>query len=257
MSLIHRLAGRSFSDATLPLLYPDKMANPGTKFIFDFLNGYNIQGLTMPVGANPFAAGTHFKNAIFPVGPDGVISGATIQYSGGGLLMAADASIVDLGATYDMSASNPHFLAIAWVKRPDNLVVSAAQAICGLTKTNANDCQFGFSFSNASSQFNAIAGGTTQPFSPAQVNGTIYQLAVEWSPGVLSTYKNGVLAVANTVSQNALVALPNNTKIGSMAGFSAGRAVLYRFLLENLTVSGKTAADQVAADYAANNGRFA
>jgi hypothetical protein len=58
---------------------------------------------------------------------------------------------------------------------------------------------------------------------------------------VLTTYKNGAVAVPNVAAGAALVASPNNTKIGTMAGFSAGRAVLYRFLLENLTVSGKDA----------------
>jgi hypothetical protein len=166
MSLIHRLAGRTFSDATLPLLYPDKMANPGTKFIFDLLNGYCTQGLVLPVGVNPFATGDAFQERDFPRR-----TGRCDRRRHDPILRWRAApprrwehrrSRRDLRSFSDQSELPRDRMDEA----TDNAVVSAAQAICGLAKTNANDCQFGFSFSNASSQFNAIAGGTTQPSRP-------------------------------------------------------------------------------------------
>jgi hypothetical protein len=100
---------------------------------------------------------------------------------------------------------------------------------------------------------------------------TVIQLAIGWRlSGGIATHDyirdGGVAALTGTGSDATAIALPaapgnlllgaGNVGPGTNATYRL-KASVYRVLLENFTISGRTLAQMAAADYTANTGRFA
>lgn len=257
MSLILKTSS-VFTAAGLPRLYRDSILNAGSLCLFDFANTYCFPKQAAPV------SGDTFVNLV-----DGAPGGVVANYSnafgfaGGGIFIpgygGATSSYIDLGDNYNLSAlGSPDFLQIAWVKQDAASYDTVSnQGIWGRSNDiSTANCQFHLEMnsqlsgrvSNGTTNVNPVAGsGFAAPIAKTQI-------AQAWVNGVLYIYANGVL-----VSSAGIAGPLNNpagarAKIGAIQNFWKG--YVYRTYLENLTVSGKSAATQVLADYNANVSRF-
>lgn len=261
MSLIIKIPGSNFSDNTLPKLYRDGLLNPGSKFLFDFVNGY----------CNANADGNLNNASMFTNLVEGapsaavVTTGSAIQSLAGkaGLLLdgVSDTSYVNLGGSYDLSTTNPSFIVIVWHKIPASGAETVSYSpILKLTQSNANFAQFlfdtGVGGNAPRTQIGWITNGPAASGSAIVAGvgqGVPQQLALHWSPGVVKTYVNG--ALLGSVTSANINSLFNCAAFNVLIS-GAYKGTVYRAYQENLTVSGKVAADQILADYNANVGRF-
>ena len=260
MSLIIKIPGANFTDATLPKLYRDKIMNAGSKFLFDFLSPYcnaNADG--------NIANGAAFTNLVDGApGATVTTAGSAIQSLAGkaGLFLDGVSGVnqINLGNSYSLHATNPSFLVILWIKIP--AVGFEATDYNHILKLgdSTNDCQFFFDAGLGGVRPRVTVGhgagsnALTHSVASGFGQGAPLQLALEWSPGTLKGYANGV-QFASITGQAGLNTL-RDTSASSILMSGDFKGTVYRAYQENLTVSGKTGAEQVLADYNANVGRF-
>ncbi len=275
MSLAIQPAGADFNDPSLPILGHDRMLNGGTMALIDFANpklyaAQNNSFLGVKNGVPDKGA-----TAYAPAG-----AGA-VTFAGGGMDFNASTSgspglaigtqaASGIEPTYDLSdlAADTSLLAILWRKRTAAASTSTQQLVNltagGTLGTGAQ--QLGVAEYSGGLQL-YYAGKQTLTHGPPEV-GAVEQLAWLIEPDEtnlvsVTAYKDGEEVGTFALAYQAL------TPFGSAGGLRLGTAGLgmtgliapqgarlYRLLLENVTLSTRDPARQVARDYQLNLGRF-
>lgn len=258
-SLITHLQNK-FSDSTMDKLVRDRAVSSGTRLLFDFSNSYSNPN---PDGALKFGSG--FANLVDGA-PGAVIGGADAaplineRGSTGGIrspASGANGQLINLGRSYSLHATNPSFIALAWVKCPSNAVANAYQGIFKLQGSSVQNTLFsidtGFNGRAprvvANNQNNVPVYEDVPGFTPDAV----HQIGVAWRLGFVDVILNGVVVKTITNINQKLLDLSGYDLIAQTARQST---TLHRILLEDLTVARRSVAAAAAADYASAKGRF-
>jgi len=266
--LIIQLPGTTFTGSGLLKLYRDAIINSGSLFCFDFLDTY----------CNPYAAGNLTNGAIFtnlvpgaPVATLQVPTSSIVTTDSNGVNFASTAggpSGINLGTTYDMAASNNAFLATIWFKTSSSQT-GAYPGVMGLAGNTGTTCQYavdtGPTPGQSTTRISSSGGASSATTGIAPT--TMQQIALLWTPGMAYGFRNGAL-ISNLTANTTLLApgLPEaiGATGGAMSAYAPLLARIYRAWKENITVSAAAsgltplaqATAQIAADYAANSGRF-
>lgn len=236
-------ANSNFSDAALPVLYKDGLINAGSKFLFDFGDTYCLNGSV----AGAIANATVFRNLVDGAPTAGNAGSTTTLSAGGGLVFAGTANgatYLNLGNTYSLHALNHPFLVIGWAKVAAN--AGNDRGVLQLGSANAT-----YQYSLETSSGGAFLGGAPNV-------GAVMQVAYAWSPdGVTQWFANGALRSLVGGGATTLADFSaSTTKVGMDPGNIPMIGTVYRVYQEDLFLSGASPLEQVAADWAANNGRF-
>jgi hypothetical protein len=196
----------------------------------------------------------------------------TWQAQGGFVRPGVAATSIDLGAP-DLSTGSPGVVVSAWVKIPS--VPTALTPIAGRAQSTsaAVDNQFLLSIgADGKPRLDIMmldADGATIRYAtlsgPNVITTGVHQIgfSVTFSAGTGSyaLYLDGAQIAASTFPGAKLnpstysIAL-GDRRVGNGGGSTTAGYVYYRALPENLTASGRTGAQVVAADWAAFNGKF-
>ncbi|WCT76293.1 hypothetical protein [Novosphingobium humi] len=264
VSVIQKLSS-AFTDATLPKLYRDPIMNAGTLALFDFLNSY-----CNPNADGALASGVTFNNMV-----EGSPIGATLNASGNasnltgktGLSLSgaagSTAKLLTFGTAgaFDDAVLKHHFLYTLWLKTPAASPASGYTPLLSLSPAgagNGNGAQFwsdtGSDGYTARMQ-QGTGSATVNQQRAATANNVVAQIAYRMNPGngEYEMFCNGA-SVAGTITGGPTSPLSAAAMTLAIGGGYKG--TIYRMSVEDLTVSGLTAAAQVAADYAANSTRF-
>ncbi len=251
----------TFTDTGMSKLVRDKVIAAGTRLLFDFKDSYCNQN---PDGA--LALGNTFLNMVDGA-PSAVIGGSSANAfvnnsdTTGGILApgaAAVGHIISLGSTYSLHATDPSFIALAWIKCPASAITTANQAIFQLIGANNQNTLFSMdtgangksprvmanNHNNVPSTYRDIVGFTTD---------AVHQIGVAWRPGFCDVIFNGAI-ITTFVNVNA--DLLDLSAFNMTALTTRQSTTMYRLLLEDLTISGRTVAQAAVADFAAATGRF-
>lgn len=234
---------------TLPKLYRDSIIGLGTRGMFDFATTYGNDG-----GA--IALSKQFTNLVDGGLPAIVTDIAGLSQTTGGIKSTNSTGKIQLPDAFKLEAGISNFMFICWFKR-----VSGAPNIVGFNlPSTPYTAQWGIdtiSTNNISAAVDSNALGLWVPI------GSVMQVAVEYlANGATSKsrmYINGVLSVENTYNNSGSLDIPAgvNPRIFNAGGAtSAAEVNVYRVLLDDLTVSGRTGASLAAADYEKNKTRF-
>jgi len=258
MTLITKIPGVVFTDATLPILYKDASINSGTLFAYDIHpSSYLLQ--SAPANGTPWNDLTYnSNNASFTIA-----TANSIGFSNG-FTFNPDASgnYLTLPASGKAAANQDGYLFILWIK-PTGVSANSSAAIAGCAQSTIVS-QWVIDNGSADSGSYRITGPPLIRYSFTPTINAVYQIAiaVKLVTGIyqMTVYING--AQVYTAS-TGLTTLPQPTTlnpiIGPVTGFTDGaKFTLYRILGYNTSVFADMAAvtTQVAADYAANIGRF-
>lgn len=258
VSLVTHLIGQ-FTDTSISPLVSDKAVSRGTRLLFDFSNVYCNPN---PVG--PLQLGAEFKNLVDGA-PTAKISGAStfsLTNNGGARGITAPQSssngqIIDLGNSYSLHASSHSFVALVWVKIPSTVTAAQYQSLFQLQGSNNQNTMFSIDAGadgksprvvannqNNSPVFTPITGFTT---------GSVHQIGVAWRPGFVDIILDGAIIATNGNSNPALLDLSafNTTAMTTRQG-----TTMYRMLLEDVVLSGRTVAQAVASDYSSAFSKF-
>jgi len=249
----------AFTDTSLPILYRDPLINAGSLYLFDFTSAY-----CNPNPDGNLSAGAVFNNLVDGGAAASILSGATaggfanLTGKAGLSLSGGNNATLDLGAQYDFSTSLHPFVAIIWIKTPTTGFTTGYPKVLSADgyASAENIEQFSFDMASDGKQPRVGCGNgtTSQALSipDGQGLGAVSQIAMSWSPGVLSVFYNGALYNSTTTSVPATLAAPT-VNVQSRNAYN-GR--FYQTYLEDLQVSGLTAASVVAADYAIRSAHF-
>lgn len=277
MTLITRLS-TAFTDTTLPILQKDPVIpSAGGVVLFDFKNTG-----TWPSQASPITSYDSLVNNNWPAltasNSSNTYSAATGRVTATGAISlplenASKRLFADTTANYCLSM---------WVYLPDNNPAYATYFVRGAGNLNSNTHSFVVRVSNTDTEViemfrpsSTDANGTQNGvgFGTGTVNdnnlpvNTVYRLGYAWSKNAGQWQHRGILnndtptAWANSTFGTGADGVQENASwTGALFGAAGGAAPtglgVYRFYLENLTVSGRTAEEVWAADWARGNGRF-
>lgn len=263
MALITKLSS-AFTDTSLPILQKDPVIpNAGGIVLLDFKNlgCHPTQGSTI-------SSYTQLVNAGWAtLTPSGTISynsttGRATSASGTGIIYFDNTS----GSVFSSTTAN--YCLSAWLYLPDTLPGGYPELIVkgtGLGNTGNNTFSLysrttgtfdGFEFGRPSATGNALQNLASM--SPA--NGTVYRFGYAWSKNSgtwqhKSVVNNGnPTAWTNSTFGTGADGVQNRSERGEIR--LNGDIGIYRFYLENLTLSGRTPEQVWAADWARGNGRF-
>jgi len=264
--LIIQLPGTTFTGTGLPKLYRDAIINSGSMFCFDFLDTYCNPN---PVGN--LANGLTFTNLV-TAGPVATVvntgTSNVAMASNGVVFNGSGFGAIDFGTTYDLSGSNNSFLATAWFKTSSsqNAAYPGVMGLAGNTgSTNQYSIDSGPNPGTTATLAHVGVGSTTYSGTPPT---TLQQVAVFWTPGSMTMFRNGVVVTSAGAPTTLVATGIGHEGLGVSASilnaFSPFNGTVYRAWKENITnsatASGLTqlaqATAQIAADYAANSGRF-
>lgn len=258
MTLITKIPGTPFTGAAKPKLYREPLINAGTLYCYDFLDPY-----TNPGADGVFLAGTAL-NSLGPAAGTGTVTGsagiANLAGKAGLSMPGAGGGTVSIGSNgqYDLSSTNAEFLVILWLKLPADYLTTNYLPVAHNSTGATNPAQWWldldwggktprFSVGTGAGAYSLSAGASLTVGAPAQV-------AMRWkSTGLMEVHINAALssAVATAGPKTLQSAATTVPKLRSDI-----KGTIYRLYQENLSISGKSAAAQIAADYAANVGRF-
>lgn len=241
----------TFSDASIPVLYPDSAMTESTKFVFDALDPASWSSQAAPTISSSWVDLAGGPAASFPVAP-GWDNGFT--FAGG-----STGAKIDLPASGKVAADQKSgFLAVVWIK-PNS--VSGLQSIAG--STNGTPAGAQWMMYQDSTQFIMASNGAAGPVISSVIAGNIYQIAIGYEGDgagnfVRSTWKNGVLVAQQAQHAAASIFQPTAAlpSLGRVPGVPSFDGKIYRCVFDIL-VTEKSIADIVAKDYADNLGRFA
>jgi len=264
-SVIHK-SPDPYTDPNITKLYRDPLLNKGSRFLFDFLDGYGN-----PNADGALAPGATFKNLV-----DGGGDAVLLAGSGGtsGTIAVANAAnkagITSTGQTGNLTSpplillgnpqsigANPALL-ILWIKTLANSFQGGAAMDDVVSASGAaGTVQWAYSFYLAAGAQTFQPGTRVQgstlvgPLLPA-APGAVRQIAMSISGGTVQAFVNGVAAGSATGAANPVgdTGNPPRLNLGQAGTF-------YRAYMERLDLSGRTALAAVQADYAANSARFA
>ena len=233
------------------------MLNKGTKFLFDFEHPdcYPSQGATL-------AAGQTIQNLVDGA-PAAIVVGNSLTYANKAIVFpGTSGNSLKIGGTTDYHFTNNSFLLGIWMLLDNNFSTAAYQGILGRASgTNPPNLEMAIDSGPAGGLRPRGSVGTASLITSRQGSTDLslnvaHYLAVSWQGGTITFWIDGVnvssLAAAGPLANPSL-----DFTLGTMPGFGSFKGKVFRCSLEDLTVSGKTAAAQVAANYAKQAGRFA
>ena len=250
----------AFTDTSLLKLVRDPAIALGTRLLFDFKNGYCNPN---PIGNLADAA--TFVNLVDGAPGATLIAGAQklindAATTGGIRAPGVDASgqAISLGITYNLYPTNHSFIALAWVKCPSVALNKAYQTIFSYGVTGSSQSGLFFIDSGADGKsprvvannqanvpvYNSVPGFTVD---------VVHQVGVAWRPGFFDVILDGVV-VASFANVNVSLLDMSTSNMSALSNRQS--ATLYRLLLEDLIVSGRSASQAAAADFSAATGRF-
>lgn len=250
----------AFADTGMGKLVRDKAISAGTRLLFDFKDNY-----CNPNADGAMVLGAPFLNMVDGA-PGAVIGGSSANVftnnsnTTGGITApgaAAIGHIISLGNTYSLHATSPSFIATAWIKCPAAAIATSFQSIFQLIGASNQNTLFSMdtggdgksprvvanNHSNAPT-FQAVTGFTT---------GVVHQIGVAWRPGFYDVIFDGAIV---TTFANVNADILDLSAFSMTALTTRQSTTLYRILLEDITLSGRTVAQAAAADFAAATGRF-
>lgn len=251
MSIIIK-TNSAFTDTSIPILYRDQVITPSTQFVFDALDTYSWPKQGTPLTTDVWQNLASGSNATFNVVP-GWSSGFT--FSGG-----ASGSRIFLPTSGKVASNQTSgFLVIVWFKTT-TVASGTLQSIAGITGGTPATAQWMLYLDGAK-----VITGSNGAAGP-QINGnaanTVYQVALAYDGDgagnfVRSSWRNGQLIGQNAPAAAASILQPSDTNpgLGRMTGLPSLQGTIYRCVFDTLTTT-KSVAEIVAADYAANVGRF-
>jgi hypothetical protein len=261
VGMIVHLKDAAFTAPGLPTLYRDELIAPGTLFLFDIKDRFGFPKQAAGI------VGDALKNLV-ETSPDAALTGSMAFDAKGGLTTTAGfTQYINAGQTYGAGFKDgtPKALFLMWLR----IAADASQSYSmagGLANSTANGSAFlaidlgADHHSPRASGGSSTNAGTAVMSGGALASGVLAQLGASIEPEGggyrVRAWRDGVVAGSWLVTGAAppdLSATP--FKIGG--GFGMFKGTVYRALLEDMNASGRSFADVVAADYAANAARFA
>jgi hypothetical protein len=274
-TLTLRSAG-AITNLAQPTARKDKMINDGTIFGFDLAKPYCIDLAITPVD------GALVKNLVSG-GPDAILKvptpGDLVAVAGRGLQLKATANLgrvqIGTGTQYFQTNLTHDFALWTWDTFPASDpggghigMIFSKGATASLFSVMGPWLAFRYTgsgglpdlagkFDSSTGNGNTLNAANTEP-DPASPAG-LHQFGMAKVGSNILFFRDGVqVGVALARNTPDLTANSNTLDWGNKsANEVAPRGMmLHRFFGEDLTVSGKTAAAQIAADYAANTGKY-
>ena len=260
MTIITKIPGVTFTDATLPKLYRDSVVTPGTKFCFDAADTYSYAQQANPV------AGTDFWRDLTPNNANAGFSTGNTFGSGGFTFNPLAGQTINLPTSGKAPPDASGFLTCVWFK----YIAASAQAfssiagMCNSTATNFNQYSIDSGAANSGALRLTVLGNTGLAVTPAL--NSINQIVAgckKLANGTYDTYfwRNGVLI--NSVNSGGTSIAPSmtntNPTIGQVTGFTGGSNFrAFRTFHDDATTLPDVAAMTalVLKDYNANVSRF-
>lgn len=245
----------NFQAGSLGKLYRDPVLNEGTILAFDLLNPYSF-----PRQGNPIP-GDIVKN-LMPNAPQGTFVSAG-SYSNGGVYLDSDTgdSLEFDDSSLNLS-SGPNFVFITWLSLPaipkSGGTFAFGKGFGGGTGSNQYMIALlGANGDQVSGFVNGYIGNNITP--PVIAKETPIQIAISYEDLSTSSrkrlYVNGS-EVGNYLSTIGIPSTSDKLEYGDSSYTSGVTAKIYRSILENLSVSGRTVAEAVQQDWNWRNGVF-
>ncbi len=269
-SLIQQSAD-PFTDPTLEKLYLDPVLNPGSRFLFDFLNP-----ISNPNADGVLPGGTTFKNlveggadAVYTPNSGGSSPLIAITNAAGkaGLVSAGQKQGLAVQPQISMGAPQPTadkpFAVSLWVKQAgaaNNGAQDLGAVMLGDVLEAAGAAGTPYYNWALYSMFSPVNGATmgqrlsgSPMIGPGVIGSTaVRQLGVSWVAGTLTGYVNGAV-----IGSQAGIPSPIAPTGVAPRLFLTAPGTYYRAYMERLDQSLRTAAAAIKADYDLNAGRFA
>lgn len=268
-TIITKIPGVTFSDATLPKLYRDPVIDIGTKIVVDGLDTYSWPKQAAPAQAdnwvNLISGGT---NGL--VNTAAAAGGVDVGFAGGGFQFGKVA-----GTSHDyikfsgarLAAASVGLLAIVWLKHVDYTSADVFSGVAGCAVDGGAGNQWVIQCNATTRDYTGKANGVEAPPVTLASN-EIAQIALSMtkidSGGAASSghylrlYKNGAQVGSAISTGSTTLRQPSDAAVylGGIPLYQtdwSGR--IYRHVLSDLSAVSSPLAT-VAADYAANVGRF-
>lgn len=268
-TIITKIPGVTFSDATLPKLYRDPVIDIGTKIVVDGLDTYSWPKQAAPAQAdnwvNLVSGGT---NGL--VNTAGAAGGVDVGFAGGGFQFGKVA-----GPSYDyikfsgasLAAASVGLLVIVWLKHIDYTSADVYSGVAGCAVDGGSENQWTIQCDSTTRAYTGKANGVATP-EFALASNEIAQIAISMSKindagspssdHYLRLYKNGAQVGSAISTGSTTLTQPSDAAVylGGVPTYQtdwSGR--IYRHVLSDLS-AGISPLATVAADYAANVGRF-
>lgn len=252
--------GVSVTDTTLPIFNPnDPLLVNGSKWLFDF-----ARVACWPSQANP--ADNASINNLVAGAPSAVVRTANgISFTNGGFAFPGQTNnFLNLGSSYSFAGvTNPSFVVLLWMKT-DSSLTNSYQPIIGRGSStnigNAQQVQYNIDSGVAGGKRPRATASSTGSSIPVAIvtqdiaqDTTVNQIALVVEGTAVRIYLNNVLShTAPTALDGPLFENNLNTLIAS----GTWKGTVYRTYCEDCKTSGRTPANVISLDYAANNGRF-
>lgn len=258
MSLITHV-NKQLTDTDLPRITRDPAIAAGTLLLFDFKSAFcnpNEDGdLVNGDTLNNLVRGA--PGAVIDSGSAKLISERTTS---GGIRAPGSSSLgqmINFGNSYNLHESNHAFIATAWIKIPSNgYTGNTNQRIFGRQGSASNT--YMFNMDSGSDNLSPRVVANMQSSTPVHraipgfATDEVHQIGVAWTPGTEWMVFDGQL-VSSRAHGNAT--LEDLSEYNIVALFTRQSTTLYRVMLEDVEVSGRTLAQAAAADYAAGSAR--
>lgn len=252
------------TDTNLPRSERDKFIRAGVLACFDFLNSYcnpNSDGI-LPDGAV-------FKDLVYGGADASFVAGsgsgigvtqlagrAGIRFPGSSL---AQAGRIRLGTSRSFYPSKSFTIGI-WFRQAADSTAPIYIPIAQRTPNNANGCEWIIDSGSAGQNFRGQigVGGTLSngPVTPGLLSlGNVHQVAFSYVPSQeIRLFHDGAQIAASVT--NSTPASLQDARSSPIDLSVPVKGDLFRFWMEDNAVSGRTAAQAVAADYEQNSARF-
>jgi hypothetical protein len=260
MSLITKITDVTFTDSTLPKLYRDSVINPSTLFLYDAINPVSYPKQAQPANGTPSA---DLWVDLVDLSADGLIypDSGNMTWANGfvSAIGPGDKIVLHNGAN---PATPTKFLGVVWFK------MGAAQTDGDVSQIVANFAGMAFLQHATAATTNVVdnrlyvAGnfmGNSQITAISDTSGlagNIFQIGISYDNSTLTgkVFVNG--ALSNTFPGYQIIQAPSGGfnlmyRSGVQTDF---KGTFYRCLYD--TLGTKTPEEIIAADWAANNGRF-
>jgi len=248
-STVFKSAG-TCTDTSLPILYRDPAISVGSLFCYDALDTYSWPTQAAPGGAASLVD-------LSPVAANASIAAVALGWSNGFVFDSADADMITLPTSSKLASGVTSFGVSFWFKPAT--IVGSGKDIFGIGD-GGSFALVQYSLHRDLGAVYAYANGT-QISSVPIVAGTVVQIGItiELSGGTYTRriWKNGVNTSTTTNAAPMVQPTMPAAVIGGLAGVHGANGddfTFYRCHADSLTT--RTAAQFIAADYAAGVGRF-
>jgi hypothetical protein len=246
MTLVIRIP-LNFNDPNneIPKIERDSLINRGTKFMHDFGNPY-----CYPAQVANVPNGTVFTNLVEGAATgvvENAFAGLTLDAKGG--MYMPGSCHINLGNGYNLATDNHDFLFQMWVRIVAGYSTSAYQPIVSKgTSTQANQTQLYLDTGDNGLKFRIGSASTTQPAVSSEFGPVVLD-----KPYLISYGREGGY-LKTLINKTQIAAFPfagpmANVTANWLIGSGPWKGWVYRPMLEDLTVSGKTIAGQAEKEY--------